>query len=607
MDDSLLDYYEKELRFLNRSAARFQKENPQAASQLGINKDTIADTHVEHLIQSVAFLNGRIRKKLDDDFPELNETLLDLLYPHYLKPIPSMTIARLTPQDGLGDAYQIPKGSLLESDTIDGDALTFRTAYPVTLWPFQITQAELVEGAYKAPPIPSYLDAAAVIKLQLTCDEEDFRFEDLAPDKIRFYIGGDEGISNKLYSLIFNHLVAVSVANNSLDTAPVYLDAACVKEVGFEEEDNLLEYGKRSFSGFRLLTEFFTFPKKFMFFDVTGLKDRLQGRGSRIEIFLYLNRTFPGVADYVNKSVFSLGCTPVVNLFRQVAEPIVASGQSDEYHVIPDSRRKLSREIYQIDKVSITRADGEETVVAPFYGTSHQSLAGDEGLYWHARRRNSDNHKSNQIDKGSEMHISLVNDNYLSASADKWVINVETLCLNRDMLKYLQRGTLNLHMRDGGLVETIECITPPTHTIRPGQLSGLRWRLISHLSINHIPLFDQEQTLTVLKEMLGLYNVNELPKNQAIINGIRKLNTRQIASRVRSHGNAAICRGIEVELVLDEERYKDQNMLLFASVLERFFALYAPMNSFTRLVLRTVQREEPIKKWTPRASNRQIA
>lgn len=607
MDDELLDFYNKELTFLRRSAARFSQENPQAASALRISEDAIEDPHVEHLIQSVAFLNGRVRKKIEDDFPELNESLLDILYPHYLRPIPSMSIVKLRAQKGLSEDYTVPKDSLLETHPVDGEPVTFRTSYPVTLWPFKVTNAELVEGAYRAPPIPSYLDSSAVIKIQLTCDEEDIEFGTLKPDHIRFYIRGEEGLSSKLYTLIFNHVVGVSVADHSLDTSPVYLGPDAIQPVGFEDRDNLLEYSNRSFIGYRLLTEYFVFPKKFLFFDIKGLGKKLKGRGNKIELFLYLNKSFAGVSEFVDSSTFELGCTPIVNLFKQRAEPIIADGHCDEYHLVADSRQKLSKEIYQIEEVHVTGSNGEEIDISPFYGLNHDGK--HSSLYWHARRRAVLNDKPNLSDNGTEVFVSIVNDNYLAQDAKKWIINTDTLCMNRDMPKRLPfgGGQPKLFLREGGLIEEIECLTPPTQTIRPSKKNGMRWRLISHISINHLPLFDNEQALSILKELLALYNFNDSLNTQALINGIDSIKTRQIASRVRSRGNTAICRGIEITLTLDETRYKDQNMFLFATVLERFFALYAPINSFTKLVLKTIQKEEPIRKWTPRASHQLLA
>lgn len=610
MDEDLLDYYNKELTFLKRSAAQFAQENPQAASQLRISADAIEDPHVEHLIQSVAFLNGRIRKKLEDEFPELNDTLLDVLYPHYLQPIPSMSVVRFAPQKGLSEDYVIPKDTLLETHPVEGEPVTFRTAYPTTLWPFKVTNAELIEGAYRAPPIPAYLDSSAVIKIQLTCDEEDITFGALKPDKIRFYLRADSGIANKLYTLLFNHVVGVSVADNSFDTSPIYLSKENIAAVGFDDSDNLLEYSKRSFAGYRLLTEFFSFSKKFMFFDVTGLGKKLKGRGQKIELFFYLNKSLPGVSEFVDKTTFELGCTPIVNLFSQRAEPIMADGKREEYHIIPDSRQKHSKEIYQVKSVSVTQKDGDELNIPPYYSLSHQEEgASSHGIFWHQQRRNAEHKDKKHLDYGTEVYLSLVNDNYLSLAADKWIINVETVCMNRDMPKRLPfgGGQPALFLREGGLIDEVECLVPPTQTTRPSRQHGTRWRLISHLSLNHLPLYDNEQLLIALKELLTLYNFDDSLNTQAMINGIESVTSRQIASRVRSHGNAAICRGVEITLTLDESRYKDQNMLLFASVMERFFALYAPINSFTRLVLKTRQKPEAVKKWTPRSSHHQIA
>ena len=608
MDDDLLKYYSKELGFLRKSAAGFAKQNPNAASRLRISPDAIEDPHVERLIQSVAFLNGRIRKKLDDEYPELTDAFLNVLYPHYLGPVPSMSIVKMQADKGLAEDYLVPKGALLETPPVEGDPLIFRTAYPVRLWPFDVSRAELVEGAFKAPPVPVHLNPVAIIRLELKTFADDIAFSTLKPEKLRFYLRGEASVVNPLYYLILNHVSAIAIADDAVDTKPTYAGPESIKPVGFAEDENLLDYSPRSFDGYRLLTEYFAFPQKFNFIEIDGLGKKWKTRKGKVELYLYLDKTLPDLHRGISKETFALGCTPIVNLFKQIAEPISVTGYQNEYHLVADSRNMLHKEIVSIDEVKATTLDGNEIPIRPFYGFSHSGVDADT-LHWFASRRRAPEVDAEHIDPGTETYISLVDRDYLAQSPHKWVLNVKVTCSNRDLPKRLPfgGGQPALHLQEGGLVEQIECLMPPTATRRPSFSASRSWKLISHLTLNQMPLLAGPEGVAALKELLKLYDFDDSQITQSLINSIVDISYRQIASRVRAKGNTALCRGLEVTVTLDENRFKDQSMYLFGAVLERFFALAAPLNSFTKMVIRTKQKNEIYKKWKPRAAHVQLA
>lgn len=93
--DQLLPYYERELGFLRRYSREFSERYPKIAGRLLIGGEVCEDPHIERMIESFALLNSRIAKRLDDDYPEFTEALFEVLYPHYLRPFPSCSIARM--------------------------------------------------------------------------------------------------------------------------------------------------------------------------------------------------------------------------------------------------------------------------------------------------------------------------------------------------------------------------------------------------------------------------------------------------------------------------------------------------------------------------------
>ena len=312
MDDDLLKFYNKELQFLQRSAATFAEANPKVAARLKLGTDTVEDPHVGRLIEAVAFMNARIRKKLDDDFPELTEGMLGVLYPHYLAPIPSMSIVQFRSLPDLAKPHTIPPGTTLETESLAGEPCQFRTAYPVELLPVRVEEAQIIQGLRAAPSVSRELGASAVLRLVLKCESDDINFAALAPSRLRFYLKGQDSIVHPLYSLLFNNVLKIAVADSDRDANALFLEREALLPVGFERDEGLLPYPARSLLGYRLLTEYFAFPQKFLFVDLTGLTKVWKGRGGRLELFFYLDASDAELERGVSADTFALGCSPIV-------------------------------------------------------------------------------------------------------------------------------------------------------------------------------------------------------------------------------------------------------------------------------------------------------
>ncbi|MCK4710619.1 MAG: type VI secretion system baseplate subunit TssF, partial [Gammaproteobacteria bacterium] len=357
--------------------------------------------HVSRLIESVAFLNARVRKKLDDSFPELSNSMLEVLYPHYLAPVPSMSIIQFKGVEEATAGYNIKPNSLIETQPVDGEPCRFNTSYPVTLWPIEITDAQLVRGSYQAPPLPKHFGAVAVLRLKISCLSDEMSFSELSPEDLVFYLSGQSTEVSALYELIFNHTIALSVATEPGDKNAVYLDADQLESVGYEKDEGLLPYPARSQLGYRLLSEYFTFPEKFNFMKLSGLGENVFSKsGKDIEIYFYLNESLPELENTISKDNFQLGCTPMVNLFSQYAESMTLSHKKEQYQVLPDSRRMLSKEIYSIDSVEAVSPSGEKIEYRPFYGFNHQMNDRKDIAYWHAARKPAVVHRQEDIDNG---------------------------------------------------------------------------------------------------------------------------------------------------------------------------------------------------------------
>jgi type VI secretion system protein ImpG len=606
MADDLLEYYNRELTFIRRLGAEFAAAHPKIAKRLRLSPDDAADDpHVERMIEAFAYLTARVRTKLEDELPEITESLLNVLYPHYLAPVPSLAIAqfKLDPEQvQLTSGYTIPRHTELETEPVQGVPCRFQTCYPVTLWPIEVRSALLAQVPLPAPATPYSAGATAVLRLELSCPSQETSFGTLGLETIRFYLKGQPHNIYRLYELIFNNVIGLAVTRSEPSTDPFLLGPEALRPVGFDRDEGLLPYPARSFLGYRLLTEYFAFPHKFLFVDLQLAGIQTMSRlGNQLIVYLYLNRAIPDLARNVSADTFQLGCTPIINLFAQRAEPISLTHSDFEYQVVPDRRRPQGHEVYSIDRVIASPPQGEAVEFHPFFSTKHALDRDRNRTYWHASRRPAEETMS-RGDRGSEVYLSLVDLGFRPSTPGGWVLEVQTTCLNRDLPLDLPFGgdQPRLQLREGGgLISGISCLTPPTRTLRPPLGHGLLWRLISHLSLNHLSLVDDGKA-NALREILKLYDFADSAETRGQIDGILRVGSRRVVGSVRSGGPLTFCRGTEITIQLEEERFTGSGLFLFASVLERFLALYCTVNSFSKLIATVKGRQGELRRWPPR-------
>jgi type VI secretion system protein ImpG len=608
MSDELLPYYEKELAFIRQMGAEFANEHPKIAGRLGISSETIEDPHVSRLIESFAYLNARIQHKLDDDFPELSDALLEVLFPHYQRPIPSTCIVQFEADpEKLESSHTLKKNTVLDTESFNGETCRFTTAYETTLHPLKVAEARVLGRPFSTPGSSQFKGAESVLKLSLHSLTEDIKFAELKPESIRFYLKGQSQHINPLYELILNRCQAIFMASSESDTNPVRLPVSCIKPVGFGIEDGLLPYPDTSFMGYRLLTEYFAFPEKFMFFDIASFADKInESFENTLEFYLYLTEGDVELEHNISAETFQLGCVPAINLFPHRADPIKLRHTASEYQIVPDARRPKGYEIYALNKVTATTSAGDSNTYLPLYGVNHENQDQEQHAYWFCTRRQA-KLGVDQRDEATDVFLSLVDLNFNPNNPDDRTLLLETTCSNRDQpakLPYSSEQPRLQAVDASPPCKRIRCLTQPTATIRPSMRNNARWRLISHLSLNHLSITGGEDAVTALKEILRLYDFKESSINRAQIESILKISTRPITAPLNIDGRTSLCRGIEIEIELDSSQMSGNSSYLFATVLEHFFALYSSINSFTRVLVKLKNKEGYLKKCPPRAGER---
>lgn len=609
MRDELLFHYSQELTYLRFLGAEFAQKYPKVASRLLLEAGKCEDPHVERLLEGFAFLAARIYTKIDDEFPAIVESLLSILYPYYLRPIPSASVVQfhLDPEQGkLMSGLDVPKDALLYSAPVSGTPCKFRTCYDTTIWPVVVKSADWRSPERITPSVVLH-GAVAVIRVELNCFA-DVSFSQLKMEKLRFFLQGDGALVTSLIELLCNNCMQVVARDLSAPgTKSVTLPKGSIRHVGFAQDEGLIPFPRRSFWGYRLLQEYFSFPEKFSFLDIFGFEQiALAGFGDKVELLFYLsdferNDRRQTLELGVNKNTFRLGCAPVVNLFEQVAEPILLEQKKFEYRIVSDARREEALDIFSIQSVVGMRSGASETVAyEPFYSYRHSGATGETKTFWHSYRRLS----GWRTNKAADTFITFVDLSGQDVTPDKDTVTIRLLCSNGDLPSRLPFGNEegDFQLGTGGPITRIVALTKPTDALQPPQGEGLLWRLVSKLSLNYLSLVSDG--VDAFREILRLHNFTGSLSAEKQIDGILSIHGKPHFARLVSDYGVTFARGTRVEVEIDEEQFAGTGAFTFASVMDVFLGLYTSVNSFTQLVVKTRQRKRILKQWPPRSGQK---
>lgn len=611
----LLPYYERELSFLRRYSREFSERYPKIAGSLLMAGEVCEDPHIERMIQSYALLNARVSKRLDDDYPEFTEALFEVLYPHYLRPFPSCSIARMDFAASAGEltaATKIARGTLLSSRQVKGVVCKFQTIYDVPVAPIRLSRAAFspIIEAPEAVVLHPAISASLAITIETTSSQVTLAKLGLAT--LRVFIDGEASFCAALRDSFFMRTVSawVELPGSRCWTA---LSKSPLAEVGFSEEDALIDCPAQSHPAYRLLTEYFAFPEKFNFFDIdlgvilaalpAGAKGFTLHLGlSGLRADSHIARQLGGVSS----ANLLLGCTPVINLFRQHGDPIRLTHAGAYHPVLVDSRRAFGYEVYSIDSVQLVRQtpQGESiTRFRPFYSLRHGQSPEHDGYYWTMRRDELVALKS----PGYETEISIVDINFDPAKIETDTLSIDLTCTNRDLPASLTYGLPggDLSVESEGVVRTGALLRKPTLPSRFERGRGRQWRLISHLSLNHLSLM--QGGLEAFQEMLMLYDQSGSPISQRQIGAIAAIEHKAAAAWLPGNPFASLVRGIEIRLTVDEDGFVGSGLHVFASLIDRFMGLYVHANSFSQLTMISKRTGEELLKCRPRSGDLNLA
>jgi type VI secretion system protein ImpG len=624
MDPRLLDYYNSELLHVRETAAEFAREFPKIAGRLALEGAECADPYVERLLEGFAFLAARVQLKIDAEFPTFTQHLLEMVYPGFLSPVPSMAMVRFEPEladGGLAQGREVPRGSVLRARPSAmpgaGTACEFRTAHGVQLWPI-----ELVEAKYLAYPpdlprevrLPQKIQAAIRLRLRATAG---LAFNAIGLERLPLHFSGNPGVAARLHEAVLSSALGVLVLPATTKARWFHFaDKSEVRRMGYSDDEALLPPPARSFRGYRLLREYFAFPARYLFAEIGGLQKGLaRCRESELDVLVLLGRADGTLENVVDAANFSLFCTPAVNLFPKRADRIHLTHRVSEHHVVPDRTRPMDFEVYGVTEVTGFSAKAEEEQrFQPLYATVDQTADVAEGYYSLRRVPRMQSAKQKRVGTrtnyvGTEVFLSLVDPAAAPYAEQLTQLSVSTLCTNRDLPLVMPTGggQGDFVLDAAAPVRAARCLGVPSRPQEPVLDGSLAWRCISHLSLNYLSLTDlnEQDGAVALREMLHLYARERESVLRRHLEGIRSVRVAPITRRMAARGPVTFGRGMEVRLSCDERAFEGSGAFLIGSVLEEFFARHASLNSFTETALDVLGRGE-VMRWPTRFGQRPL-
>ncbi|MCP5017080.1 type VI secretion system baseplate subunit TssF [Ketobacter alkanivorans] len=586
-------YFHDELTNIRELGREFAERNPRLAPFLTVEGQ---DPDVERLLEGFAFLTGRLRQKLDDELPEVTHSLMALMWPHFLRPIPAMSMLQFTPLSTLSEKQTIAKGIEVESRRVDGTACAFQTCYDVELLPLEVLSTRQHQR-------PSGASVSVLIGLTAHVSWQDIKL-----DKLPVYLHGEVHVAQLLYLWLFRYLSAIDVVAHTNDGDEILvtrLSEQSVTPTGFGDHENLLPVSPYLLNGYRLIQEYYALPEKFHFFQVEDLqcireraaRDERVATAKSIELKFQFERALDTHVN-ISEDNFRLFCTPIVNLFKHDAIPVRADHKKTEYRVVPSGEDPSHYEVFDI------------TNVQGWGHRSHQNqLFKRFESFEHFETAPVDNHKRYYRERqkpavtgyGLDSYLSFVNQYEHSVFPETETVSIDLICTNRHLPTLLGVGDICVETGSSPEYATFENITHVTPSFAPPLDKGFHWRLISNMSLNYMSLTN----LKSLKAVLSTYDYKSYYDRQQALTSQHRLDAFdgiQGGFEDRIHRGLPV-RGRKTVLRLKESHFANEgDMFIFASVLNEFFALNCTMNCFHHLYVHGVENGE-IYEWKPKTGS----
>lgn len=643
MNREFVELFERELRLLYEQTKDFAALNPGVSERLGGLDRDMMDPGLKGLLEGTAFLAARVQQKIKSEFSEFTTTLLDQLLPNYLQPIPSFVLVQAQPKyddTALLEGKRFEAGSLIDAIYVERErrvACTFRLGADLVLWPLRLERAEYYSGPapLQALGLEVLPGTAGGLRLsfhsRLAGPERDtpgvtppgHPLKKVLVDDLPIHLTASRLDSDSILEQLFANLRRITLRYEDSHGDPVFVPMRLdqLRQLGFEEPDRLYPSDERVFTGFDILRDYFLFPQKFTGFRLHGLSGQLRGLDAvKFDLLFEFDSARTQLPSVVNAGMFALYAAPAANLFEMQCSRIPLNVSEHEHQIVPDRSKWLDFEAHRVLDVFAHYPGRRDKVrVYPLYSLPTTDIPVGEALYYTVRRlprvptAEERRFGSQSGYAGTEMFLSLYDPAEIDDANRIKELSVRAICSNRHLAEQLPVGeeAADFHLRSD-TSQPLICIAGPTpprdsliHAERrqreathPGPVM---WRLVNLISLSHLGLIDRsdEDRAGGLKELLGLFANLFDNFAEPQIRGIESVTSRPVVRRLRQPSGFNAARGVEITVTFDERNY-DGGVMLIGAALDRFFAEYTSINSFTQTVIATVQRGM-VMRWPPRS------
>jgi len=573
-------YYEEELQNLRQLAVEFSKAHPVTAPMLS---GPTMDPDAERLLQGTAFLTGLLHQKIRNEFPKLIDEIIEIIFPHYIRPVPSTSIVLFEPKPNVLETVTVKEGTVVASNPVDDTSCQFQTCFEMDVHPLRQTAARYEQITGKS------------IQIKLVMELNGIDLQHWRPKRLCFFLGGTHTQAMDVFMLL-NHSLSRIVIKPTNGGEAITLPRNALKTIGFDIQNPLLSFPVQSFSGYRLLQEYFILPRKFTFMELTGWERWTnRGKGKSFEILF----EFDEVSDlslHITNDTFITNAVPVINLFRHEMDPIIFDHKTEKLKLRPSLEHSEHYQVYDVESVTGYEpgsiAKKEYLPLSLFKGTEKE-----KHIYQIIRSRSPVNNRP-------EVYLSFAYPHDMPEPKEE-TLSITLICTNGNLPERLQLGDICRATFNSPEMLTFRNILPPSFAVEPPSDQDAVWRLISHLSLNYLSLANKEN----LQELLSLYISPEdrdkarLAANMKRIEGILDLRTEAYDRLFRGR----IMRGQKIEMSVRHDHFAGiGDLYLFGCVMDRFFSAYSSMNTFTQFNMKEVQTGE-IFQWPIKTGERTLS
>ena len=606
---TLKDYFQSELSALRSEAIGFAEQHPQLAGSLGLNARAATDPQVELLLQSFAFLTGRLQHQIEQDKAELPNALLAFLYPHLEAPVPSMLVAQITVKPDGPKEQILGRGRYVTAPAVNNFGrkidCRFRTCYETPLLPLKVDEIE-AHAPSSYPFLARQTNAQSVLRVRLRTDGVDqLQTKGKGPQRLRFYIDNTGPNAYKLYEALALNLSGIAVSVPGQDAnfpEATLLPATALRWLGEKDDEAMLQANPHTHPGYRLLQEYFSFPEKFLFFDVDQIGQHdFTGAQNFFDLLFVLDSPLEKQLAF-EPTALRLNCVPLINLFSQRIDPVALDHTEYEYHLLGDLENHRYCEIYAIEALESITPNGSPRPIAPYFAMDDFQRLEEQDYFYVARRELS---QGSNI-SGSELFVSFLDQKFDLTQLRDEVVGGRALCTNRRLPEQLMSGS-PMHLEGAGPVAKIAVLSKPTPHFTPAQIGERPWMLVSQLALNHLSLAGNSDALAALKDILRLHLGSNAIAGHKQIDAISNTHCRPIMRHVRNaDGWRGFVRGTALSLEMDRLQFVEASPVLFCSVLRHFFCLYATVNNLVEVSLETQDLKGTPKQWPPQAGAKPV-